>query len=144
MSEISFYNRASISGIIYHSEDYKRVSVRNSYTVKYSDNKNIDCFGQILWFAKEKTENNFSENAACLIEKFSEVNVNMFHIGETDDSDAPQDNFLGVKLNHVHICKNRKEVELVKPSQILSLCLNIRIDDLLFICEEPNEEERNL
>lgn len=51
INSLSMFRRAIIRGIMYHSQDYTRVSMRNSYTIKYIDNNMKLSFGFILWFA---------------------------------------------------------------------------------------------
>lgn len=41
LSEIKFFTRVEMRGCIIHSRAYKRVSVRNSYTVSYKNNNEI-------------------------------------------------------------------------------------------------------
>lgn len=48
LNEVKFFTRVEIRDRIIHSRAYKRVSVRNSYTVSYKDNNKIK-YGQLSW-----------------------------------------------------------------------------------------------
>lgn len=71
LSEVKFFTRVQIGGRIIHSRAYKRVSVRNSYTVSYKDSGKIK-YGQVEVFVQASSLRNDSVQYAAVILPFLE------------------------------------------------------------------------
>lgn len=69
LNEVKFFTRVEIRDRIIHSRAYKRVSVRNSYTVSYKDNNKIK-YGQVEVFVQASSPQNDSVQYAAVILPF--------------------------------------------------------------------------
>lgn len=69
LNEVKFFTRVEIRDRIIHSRAYKRVSVRNSYTVSYKDNNKIK-YGQVEVFVQASSPQNDSIQYAAVILPF--------------------------------------------------------------------------
>lgn len=141
---LKFYNRATIRGVTYQSQDYTRVIKRNSYTVRFVDKGKIN-FGLILWFAcLEELET--SENKFAYVRKLVTSNSNLFEKNHQTGfvSQPLSDNFMNITMPHLRLMKVSEEEVLVTLKSILELCICIETDDCFIICQEPNHLEKNL
>jgi len=71
LNEVKFFTRVQIRGRIIHSRAYKRVSVRNSYTVAYKERNKIK-YGQVEVFVQTSSPWNCSVQYAAVILPFLE------------------------------------------------------------------------
>lgn len=143
--DLKFYNRAVIRDLLYHSIDYSRVSQRNSYTVKYFENKKA-CFGYIMWFADQDEECSDTSNKLVCIQKLEPVCFdlfNMHHENVIPDRHI-NENFMDVQIPHMHLVQTVDKECIVHLSDILDLCVCIEIEHLLIVFDDPNHHERNL
>lgn len=136
---INFYCRAVVRGVIYQSLDYKRVSKRNSYTVRYFHKKN-PCYGFVKWFADVDSTQIFCVNE--LLPKRVSL-FNMHHEKITPDEFIMK-NFIGVEIPHVHFFQKTDNESVVPLRDILELCICVEVGDVIVVCDEPNHHERNL
>ena len=143
IEEITFYSRISLRGQVYHSKDYTRVQVRNSFTVKYIDEFGGISYGYVCWYAKHKATYE-QEKAICFIEKLNCAEIQPF--GQSDD-EFSVDNFLGISLKHIHVLENNTtstKNSIIHVENILGLCVCIDNGKCIFVCDEPNKYEVNL
>ena len=144
--QIKFHKRAVIRGIVYHSKDYTRVRVRNSYTVKCIDGIGQVSFGFIEWFAEHKTlDQNQSELIAC-IRRLNGVARNFFnchHKGLRPDAHI-ESNFMSITLPHLFPVSLVDQYDVVPIRSIIDLCLFVEHDVGSFVCVEPDHHETNL
>lgn len=136
---INFHSRAVVRGVIYHSLDYKRVSKRNSYTVRYFHEKK-PCYGFVKWFGEVDSRQIFCVNG--LLPK-SITLFNMHHENITPDEFVLK-NFLGVEIPHVHFFQKSENETILPLRNILELCICVEMGDVIVVCDEPNHHERNL
>lgn len=71
LNEVKFFTRVQIRGRIIHSQAYKRVSVRNSYTVAYKESNKIK-YRQVEVFVQASSPWNGSVQYAVVILPFLE------------------------------------------------------------------------
>ena len=140
--KLSFYGKANIRGISYHSFEFSKSSITNSYTVKFIHEKCV-CFGYIVWFARNENDHSF----ACIL-KLEDANMNLFnqnHEGIQPDEHISS-NFMNICMPSTHTLKRTDTHKfcIVPLKRIVSLCVCIEKDDFIFVCEEPNHHEYNL
>lgn len=141
--KLTFFKRAVIHSIMYHSSDYTRVTSRNSYTVQYIDAKRSVRFGLISWFASHVNHSGEKRDLCC-IRELEETHLNLVM---PDISLFPEGftNFLKMKCNHIAPVSKRSTKSVVLPVEsILTLCVFVEGDSNDFICKEPNNMEINL
>lgn len=142
---ISFYKRAKLNGVVFHSLAYTRVVKRNSYSVKFIQGQ-VEFYGFINWFAECFVEGRFVR-VAC-IEKLQEYRRNLFTDIHPDMTPSPliSQNFMDIKLPHLHFFKanNGSELVVVNVTDIIQMCVCLHVDEQIIFCEEPNRCERNL
>jgi hypothetical protein len=147
--KIQFFSRAIIDCQIYHSKDYSRVQVRNSTTVCYLNCNNCPCYGIILYFILHSGIE--SENIFCVIQPFTCHRNDIIELSKRKSVEAGrmvscEQNLLDLKLDFIQVCTNfsAADVEIVPVEKILYLAVNVNIENLNFICREPNNKEFNL
>eukprot|EP00105_Crassostrea_gigas_P038741 XP_019922889.1 PREDICTED: uncharacterized protein LOC105328585 [Crassostrea gigas] len=134
------YRRICLRGFTIHSEAYSRVSVRNTFTVKYYESESkMSCYGSILYYIHAKKCECFENICSCesslvaVLRKFEETKPSIVN-----------PNFLSVKASHIKVTKISNTVSVVDSSKIMSVVVNVNIDDKsedYFLCEVPNLKE---
>lgn len=141
-----FYKRLKINSVIYHSLAYTRVVKRNSYSVKFKQDK-VECYGFIHWFAECYSQGRVI-NVMC-IEKLKECRRNLFTESHSDEL-APNvlvsQNFMKIALPHLHFfqVQNENELLIANVTDIIQMCVCLHVGSRIIFCEEPNSCERNL
>lgn len=141
---ITFYSRISLRGQVYHSTDYTRVQVRNSYTVLYIDKTGEASYEYVCWYAKHTTEIEENSKVICCVTKLNCAKLQ--HFGQSTDQPLI-DNFLGLSLKHIHVLSvnnTSDKIEIIPIENILSLCVCIDNGSHVFVCDEPNTYDINL
>ena len=145
------FTRLCLYGQILHSTSYSRVYARNSFTIKYRDGHGRTCHG----FVKSYIELPDMECPLCIVKPIIPL-CTAFNILAEDNSSVERDqnnvndrpfseNFLNLKMSFVHLYQNEFLHDDVIPLEcILSLCVCVKVDSILFICDEPNHFEKNL
>ncbi|VDI58923.1 Hypothetical predicted protein [Mytilus galloprovincialis] len=133
------FRRISLRGFTIHSLEYSRVSVRNTYTVKYfePERKSL-CYGSILYYILAKKCECLDDLCSC-----DSSLVAVMHRYEETKTSIVKPNFLSVKANHIKVTKKTCFLCVVDTSKIMSVMVNVRIDDIgnYFLCEVPNLKE---
>jgi len=132
-------NQISLRSQVYHSEDYSRVRVRNSYTVKYMGNSGKSSYGYICWYALHISDSK-EETPVCCIRKLEYTRVKQF--GQPSENTSI-DNFLGLSLKHINVLSNdtSNTFEIICVENILFICICICVEQNAYVCEEPNPYE---
>ena len=147
-----FYKRVLFRGHVYHSTDYGRTQIRNSYTIKYVDmHKNIQ-FGFVTWLARHQDHEEDDLDIAY-VKRLRPTHAYLFNkphanvsSSEDDATDSHTSNILGLKLTHLHmLCENEPVLyDIVPMKNFMSPCTCIRAGDDIFTSEEPNLKEINM
>ena len=137
LNEVKFFTRLQIRGRIIHSRAYKRVSVRNSYTVSYKDGNQIK-YGQVEVFVQASSPRNDSVNYAAVLLPFEEQ---MGFI-------CPTDEVLGVcPVTHIvgWYPPSNDQCVLVPTDNIedICICMELRDTGLVYIAQFPNHIEKD-
>ena len=151
--DLLFYKRATIRGIMYHSADYTRAFTRNSFTVKFMDDKNNMKFGSIMWFAELKEE--FLKNCRDDVKAMSKiacvallrpVDLKIFDMNH--DSIMPDEfvasNFMDLKLKNIHFVEPSNDICIIRIQSVVDLCMYVNSAKCAVVMEEPNHYEINL
>lgn len=99
--KVWLFKRCFIKGVVFHSEQYKRVVARNDYTVTFCDNNDQLCYGSIQTFVQVEYK---CSKAVCSFGKCScEVDTRYFVIvGVLDVCEAQLPTYRSHKLvNHI-------------------------------------------
>lgn len=137
LNEVKCFTRLQIRGRIIHSQAYKRVSVRNSYTVSYKDGNQIK-YGQVEVFVQASKPCNNSVKYAAVLLPFEE------QIGFI----CQEHQVLGVyPVTHIvgwHPPLNDQCV-LVPTDSIedICVCMELRDTGLVYIAHFPNHIEKD-
>lgn len=148
--ELKFVNRLKKGdGTIYFSRAYDRVTVRNSFTVKYNLNATFR-FGQIDFFAQYTHACNCS-GVDCRCGTFSAVAFITPFEGTSNNLiiDSMENmNFMSVKLPHIKAHKRFKKetCNVVGVEAIVSKCMCVDLSDIahksiVFVQEFTNKTQ---
>lgn len=134
------YRRICLRGFTIHSEAYSRVSVRNTFTVKYYESENkVFCYGSVLYYIHAKKCECLENICSC----HSNL-VAVLHKFEETKSSIVNPNFLSVKASHIKVTKISNTVCVVDSSKLMSVVVNVNFDDKsenYILCEVPNLKE---
>ncbi|KAK3107860.1 hypothetical protein FSP39_023692 [Pinctada imbricata] len=134
------YKRISLRGITIHSSEYHRVSVRNTFTVKFYDTESKQFgHGLIKYYILAKKCKCLESLCSC-----GSSLVAVLNRYEQIKSSIVNSNFLGVSASHIVVTKLTDSIIVVDSSKIMSVMVNVRCDessDLTFLCEVPNLKE---
>ena len=132
---------------VYHSEDYKRVKCRNSYTVKYFSNRNEISYAQVIFY--------FQVRKACITPEVctpvcqcSVHNLALVAPMQKKADTLIQDCVTGARASHVQVTEkpNKDKVEVTSISSILEKCVYIEVTDFAnrsFVIPFPNRCEKD-
>lgn len=139
LNEVKFFARVQIRGRIIHSRAYKRVSVRNSYTVSYKDSNKIK-YGQVEVFVQARSPRNDSVQYAAVILPFLEQTGFM----------CPTHEVLGVcPVTHIACCYPplNDQCVLVPINNIEDICVCMESRNtgspVVYIARFPNHIEKD-
>ncbi|KAK3107227.1 hypothetical protein FSP39_009848 [Pinctada imbricata] len=146
---LNFHSRACIRGVTYHSEDYTRVTKRNSYSVKFLQNDEL-AYGLITWFAEpilcQSSDEEPCNAAIALIKVLEELSIDIYcrnHENFRPDQHIRK-NFMQITLPHMKFMTYKDDTCIVKLKDIIDLCVCVEVDQFTIILEEPNHHEKNL
>ena len=141
--ELSFFNRIRILDTLYHSTSYTRAVKRNSFTVKYLLNGNVQ-FGHVLFYAENK-QNCLCNPENCMCYKpltYMAFIQRMKPCAQNVATFPGIDNFLNVSIGFVHELSETGITDVVNVRDIRALCVEVyfgeTIDDTHFVCEFAN------
>lgn len=139
LNEVKFFTRVQIRGRIIHSRAYKRISVRNSYTVAYKERNKIK-YGQVEVFVQASSPSNCSVQYAAVILPFLEQTGCV----------CPTHEVLGVcPVTHI-VCwypPLNDQCVLVPIDKIEDICVCMELRDtgspVVYIAHFPNQIEKD-
>lgn len=141
---LNFYNRLKVRNLILHSQNYTRVEKRNSYTVRFIYNNQLsyglfNIFGIHRMKACECGKVCLCDNKIFAV--IRKMNVLRETIIQKEHELCPK--FVGLSARHVKVLKmpENGEVVVVDVHDILSLCVDIVLSDIHYVCEFPNTIE---
>ena len=139
LNEVRFFARVQIRGRIIHSRAYKRVSVRNAYTVSYKDNNEIK-YGQVEVFVQASSPRNDSVQYAAVILPFLQQTGFV----------CPTYEVLGLcPVTHIVCCYPplNDQCVLVPIDNIEDICVYMELRDtvlpVVYIAHFPNHIEKD-
>ncbi len=126
--EMKFFNRIMLRQQIIHSQDYVRVTCRNSFTIEYFHCGGIK-YGMVVCYISEAN----SPQLVALIDTF-------------DTCTCPKlecDNFLHVTLPLIHKVQRQCNYDVVPVEDILGLCVCVSTGESTYVCKPPNLKEED-
>ena len=131
---IKLYNR------VYHSIEYTRVTVRNSYTIRFKDIDGFD-YGLINYFLLYQPDENENTRSLAL------AVISKLQPNNDITKQFPYDDVLDrYQMSHFHKfdapqINDRKQA--INVDAIEGLCINLksRLTDIVYICRPPNSVE---
>lgn len=137
LNEVKFFTRVQIRGRIIHSLVYKRVSVRNSYTVSCKDGNQIR-YGQVEVFVQASSPPNNSVKHAAVVLPFQE---------QTGFICQEHEVFGVCPVTHIvgWYPPVNDQCILIPIDNIkdLCICMEIRDTGLVYITHFPNKVEKD-
>ena len=134
------FHRIILNNTIIHSKEYKRVTKRNSYTVKYVREGN-NCFGLITYFIKCSVKcptPGFCTNCCPCHSPKSVAVIEELHL--LNENDVPS--LLIYRLPQIKLVKKgEKTIHCCLISDIQDMCFFIEADEIDFIFVFPNTIE---
>jgi len=137
MDEVKFFNRLQVKGRIVHSKAYKRVSVRNSYTISYKDGDDTK-YGQVEVFVLASSPLEGSVKYAAVVLPFVEQTgfvcpmhevLNVFPVMHIVGWNQPTtDQCVVVPVDHI------KEI---------CVCMEFKDTGIVYIANFPNHIEKD-
>lgn len=139
LNGVNFFTRLQIKGRIIHSRAYKRVSVRNSYTVSYKDGNEIK-YGQVEVFVQASSPQDGSVKYAAVLLPFEDQ---MGFVCQTHE-------VLGVcPVTHIvgWYPPTNDQCVLVPVDHIEDICICMDLRDtgshLVYVAHFPNHVEKD-
>lgn len=134
------YKRILLRGFTIHSSSYSRVSVRNTFSVKYFEpREQIFHYGSILHYILAKKCECIEELCTC-----DASLVAVLHKYTVIKPSIVEPNFLSVTADHIKVVKKTNAVCVVDSTNIMSVLVNVKFDNSnenCYLCEVPNLKE---
>ena len=148
VARVYAFKRLVYNGTMVHSQQYKVVTRRNSYTVSFHGSVDSDVrYGWVLSFLKcfITCKNPVFCNTGCLCKapKFIAV-IHQFE--KAEDVKLSADKYTNAETSHIlPFCKNGGTVIAVQIENLISLCLTVDCGllDTFFVCKFPNVFEKD-
>lgn len=129
-NKVVSFERAYIKGQLFHSHEYSRVSVRNSYTVRFTDENQQDQFGAI----KKYIQYTVPCNGLCLDKCKCNCTYNLALIWVLKCLNSG---------GHVTRVEQQEEITAVLIEHFLDLCLLVECDEKAYVYSLPNRLEKD-
>ena len=132
------FKRMKLRGQTYHSTEYTRVTVRNSYTVSFKDSDNDLQFGLISYFLLYQPHQD-DNSGSCVLAVLSKLSVNN-DITNLFPYDNITDRYLMAHFHKFDIPDLNYQTQAVSVDRIEALCISMESvhTNLLYICKPPN------
>ena len=148
VNRVYTFKRLVYCGTMIHSQEYKVVTRRNSYTVSYQGG--VDCssvrYGWILSFLKCfitcKNPVFCNSTCSCKTPRFLAL---IHQFGQAEAIELSADRYTNAKASHIiPFCKNSGRLISVPVENLISLCITVECGmDTFFICKFPNSIEKD-
>ena len=133
------FKRIKLRGQVFHSTEYTRVKIRNSYTINYKENGNIK-FGLVNYFLSFEP----SEGNCCVLAFISNLsNNNDPTLNLQFPYDQMTDRYQMAHFKKFEIPGAHCQKQVVHVDSINGLCVNMKSPskDLIYVCTPPNYVE---
>ena len=133
---LTVFKRVKIHGKIFHSRQYTRVRVRNSYTVKFVEHSTkLNTYGHVECFVQYIASDNSEIINLALIHELK--------INNARESKFPIDSLTNGWIDHIAVLKPpdyNQSLKAVRISDILEMCiyLHFKGSDTAYACSFPN------